>query len=66
MISWQHQHTIKMSSVSIRVKDFADGFEDVLSRYREIVPHLRLAGYDLTIFLATRDTLFTPVIIFQC
>ena len=48
------------------MKDFADGFEDVLSRYREIVPHLRLAGYDLTIFLATRDTLFTPVIIFQC
>ena len=41
---------------------FCDGFEDVLSRYREIVPHLRLAGYDLPIFLATRDTVFTPVI----
>ncbi|KAH1077518.1 hypothetical protein GYH30_052853 [Glycine max] len=47
-----HQHTIKMSSVSIRVKDFADGFEDVLSRYREIVPHLRLAG----------PTSFAPII----
>ena len=24
---------------------FCNGFEEVLSRYREIVPHLRLAGY---------------------
>jgi len=27
---------------------FCNGFEDVLSRYREIVPHLRLAGYPFT------------------
>ncbi|KHN27569.1 E3 ubiquitin-protein ligase RGLG2 [Glycine soja] len=31
---------------------FCDGFEDVLSRYREIVPHLRLAG----------PTSFAPII----
>jgi hypothetical protein len=30
---------------------FCNGFEDVLSRYREIVPHLRLAGYRLHKFL---------------
>lgn len=27
---------------------FCNGFEEVLSRYRELVPQLRLAGYHLT------------------
>ncbi|OIW07247.1 hypothetical protein TanjilG_08362 [Lupinus angustifolius] len=38
-------HMIKMSSVSIRPDEIIyNGFEEVLSRYRVIVPHIRLAG----------------------
>jgi hypothetical protein len=34
---------------------FCNGLEDVMSRYREVVPHLRPAGYLLPNFLLLKN-----------
>lgn len=38
---------------------FCNGFEEVLSRYKEIVPHLRLAGLNFT-----SSTCFNKILIY--